>query len=134
MHFHILLLSGCYFNRKTEILVLTSLISAVAGGQVSVCCFLFLEEDRHKAVLSVRKEATLKDSNIFLKKFKFCYVGSNIIPLSLFSSFSFNRNHLLLFLFGSAMLFYLIIISSFQKAALLSPLQDMGCFVCLLPP
>lgn len=77
VHFHLLLLTRCYFSRKIEILVLTSLISAIPGRQVRACCFLFLEEDRHKlVVLAVRKEATLKDGNMFLKKFTLCYVGA----------------------------------------------------------
>lgn len=82
MHFHLLLLTGWYFSRNTEILVLTSLISVIPGGQVRACCFLFLEEDRHKLlVLSVRKEATVKANNIFLKKYTMW--GATYLSLSL---------------------------------------------------
>lgn len=96
MHLHILLLTRCYFNRKIKILVLTSLISAIPEGQVRACHFLLLEKDRHKVVvLTVRKEKTLNDSNIFFNKFILCYAVSNVISLLLFSPFSCNIKHLL---------------------------------------
>lgn len=72
-------LCSSIFNRKIKTLVLASLISAIPKRQVRACCFLFLEEDRHKlVVLSIRREATWKDDNVFLK-FMLCYMGSNII-------------------------------------------------------